>query len=439
MRWLPVMLFVLTSGASLQAESPAVLLPTDQPGINLVGTAFGPQPNPCWGETHEPLYPRGPQIERWKATAEYLLWQLRPGELPVPFVTSTTAAIPLVTPNVGALGQPDTVLLGGNRDLPWGTANGLRMNFSYLLQPEAGLAVELNGFGFERRRDIQLFDSGEDGDPLLAVSFHRVNPGLEQESRFVVAFPGIFAGQVYYDGSTQLWGAELNLAWNNTAGSQAPFAWRFDLLGGLRYLGLNETLSLGAHSTTLAAGFNTTFGFEEVNDVGVVVGYQERFETENRFWGPQLGGRAEYGFGRFFLAGTAKVALGITQQIFDVDGYSFLIRQPGAAVETLPGAFFASPTNSGRSVRNEFSVVPEVGLNFGWHLNECTRVAVGYTFLYWSNVARPGDQLDRGLNTSYLPLAEFYGQSAQPLRPALPRRQTDFWAHGVNFSLEVEF
>src|SRR5207249_4991076 len=100
----------------------------------------------------------------------------------------------------------------------------------------------------------------------------------------------------------------------------------------------------------------------------VTVGHQERFECENRFWGPQIGARGEYSFGRFFVNGSAKVALGVTQQIVEVNGFSFLIRSPGAAVETLPGGFFSSPTNIGRHLNNEFSVIPEVGVNLGFQL-----------------------------------------------------------------------
>ena len=45
-----------------------------------------------------------------------------------------------------------------------------------------------------------------------------------------------------------------------------------------------------------------------------------------------------------------------------------------------------------RRVRHdEFAVLPELGFNVGWQYNPLWRFYVGYTFLYWSDVARPGD------------------------------------------------
>lgn len=421
------------------AESPAFVLPAEQPAANLVGTAFGPQPNPCWSEACEPLYPRGPEAERWSAFAEYLLWQVKPGPLPVPYVTSTTAQNPDIFTDTGRIGDPGTIILGGDSEFKFGTMNGLRFGVGYAVSPS--LSVEGVGLYFERRRDIQVFSSDDAGDPVLSIPFFRVNEGRPQgESRFVVAFPDIFRGSIYYDASSQLWGAELNAACNGIAGgSSCNGGWRLDVIGGFRYLGLNENLNLGCSSETLGPGFITTFGFEEVNGAGVVVGTQESFECANRFYGPQIGVRAEQSFGRFFVGGAAKVAIGVTHQTVDVNGYSYLIRQPGAPIETLPGGFFTSPTNIGRYTNNEFSVVPEVGVTFGWQLNECARVSVGYTFLYWSNVARPGEQLDRNLNTGGLPLAEFYGDPLTPARPHMPFNQSGFWAQGVNFNLEVRF
>ena len=54
-------------------------------------------------------------------------------------------------------------------------------------------------------------------------------------------------------------------------------------------------------------------------------------------------------------------------------------------------------------------------------------------------VPRPGDQIDRAVNPTQLPLS-----TAAPLltglaRPAPVLRDTDFWAQGINFGLEFRY
>ena len=91
----------------------------------------------------------------------------------------------------------------------------------------------------------------------------------------------------------------------------------------------------------------------------------------------------------------------------------------------------AQSTNSGRFTRDMFSVVPEIGVNVGYQITDNLTAYVGYNFLYWTNVARPGDQIDRTINISQLS----GGNLAGPARPVFTPRATDFWAQGVNFGL----
>jgi hypothetical protein len=62
-------------------------------------------------------------------------------------------------------------------------------------------------------------------------------------------------------------------------------------------------------------------------------------------------------------------------------------------------------------------------------------VSTGYTFIYFSQVARPGDQIDRNLNLTQLGGAPLVGA---PL-PQFPWVKTDFWAQGVNFGATMRF
>src|SRR5262249_30843125 len=102
------------------------------------------------------------------------------------------------------------------------------------------------------------------------------------------------------------------------------------------------------------------------------------------------------------------------------------------------GGVFAQPTNIGHYTRDVFAVVPEVNLKVGYQLNNSWRATVGYTFLFMSNVVRPGDEIDRGINSGFLALPPNHGL---PLRPAFDfsGSGSTYWAQGVDFGLEFHF
>ncbi len=63
------------------------------------------------------------------------------------------------------------------------------------------------------------------------------------------------------------------------------------------------------------------------------------------------------------------------------------------------------------------------------------RLTVGYTFLYWSQVARAGDQISTVINPSQFPPGQLSGAPAPQFKLAL----SDFWAQGVNFGVDFRF
>ena len=99
------------------------------------------------------------------------------------------------------------------------------------------------------------------------------------------------------------------------------------------------------------------------------------------------------------------------------------------------GGLLAQPTNIGRYAFNDFAVAPEGTLNLGFQLTDGIRVFGGYTFMYWSNVTRAGEQIDLVVNGTQI--------GGQPLvgaaRPAFVQRQNDFWAQGVNVGAEFRY
>jgi hypothetical protein len=93
------------------------------------------------------------------------------------------------------------------------------------------------------------------------------------------------------------------------------------------------------------------------------------------------------------------------------------------------GGLFTGERNIGTFSRSEFTAVTEVGLTLAYHWGPCTRLTVGYTFIYWSDVLRPGDQIDPRVGESP-ELGE---------HPAFRFNRGDFWVQGINLGLVREF
>ena len=110
-------------------------------------------------------------------------------------------------------------------------------------------------------------------------------------------------------------------------------------------------------------------------------------------------------------------------------------------VQAFSGGIFAQPTNIGSHSRDVVAVVPEAGINVGFRLTDWASIVVGYTFLYASNVARPGNQIDRTINPTQSAAISLTNPAVLSgvARPEFRFKGTDFWAHGLNAGLAFSF
>jgi hypothetical protein len=250
----------------------------------------------------------------------------------------------------------------------------------------------------------------------------RLTAGLENgRDDLGVEGSGFFLGRAGAEAapsSTQLWGAEANMI-GSTYGTQRV---GIDLLGGLRYLTLEEDLAIG-----LAAGLPAAAA--DVPPTTIL--FSDSTRTRNQFFGGQLGSQVEVRWGRLTTNLLGKVAVGNMHQVTDVRTEALL------AVASTPaapaGGFVTLASPGGRQAHDEFGVVPELNLNVGYQLRPGLRFYAGYTFLYLNDVTRPGDQISTTVSQSAVPAALLSG-AAQP-----PVNHTDFWAQGVNFGLALRY
>jgi hypothetical protein len=89
-----------------------------------------------------------------------------------------------------------------------------------------------------------------------------------------------------------------------------------------------------------------------------------------------------------------------------------------------------------RPRRDEAGVVPELNVRLAYQVTPRLAACVGYTFLYWSDVVRAGDQIDQTVNATLIPPP---AAPSGPARPAFGFRSTDFWAQGLDLGLELHY
>jgi hypothetical protein len=344
-----------------------------------------------------------------------LLWWIRDSHLP-PLVTASPVG------SAGILGQPNTtVLFGGHTDNE--ERSGGRFGAGYWFDCDKTFGIEGSYFFLGSRSVNFAAGPSGPGSAVIARPFFNVITGAEDSE--LVSVPGRVTGTVSAGLSSRLQGAELNGVCNLCCGCRG----RVDLLAGFRYLQLDE--GLGITENLLVNPGLPLIG-------GTAFGVSDQFSTHNWFYGGQIGARAEVRNGDFFVNLLAKVALGCTHQVMDVGG-STVIAPPGQAATVSNGGLLALPSNSGHFTRDQFAVVPEVGINVGYQLTDNLSVFVGYSFLYWSSVARPGNQIDLAVNPTQLPRVPGPPQLVGPARPAPELADTTFWAQGINFGVAFRY
>ena len=111
---------------------------------------------------------------------------------------------------------------------------------------------------------------------------------------------------------------------------------------------------------------------------------------------------------------------------------------PGGATTTVPGSLFAQTTNMGNHTETRFSIVPEVGITVGYQCTNNIRIFGGYNVLCWSGTVRAGEQINRGVNATYIP-DPVTGAVAPSgaFAPWFHHRDENFYVHG--YSVGVEF
>lgn len=344
--------------------------------------------------------------ERFYIRGEYLMWGISGHDVP-PLVTGSLSR----RVGAGRLGSPGTIIAyGGN--VGQDALSGGR--FTGGLWFGAGKRIGIEGNGFFLGPETTRSSFGSQGTPGVFRPFFNAQRG---EDALRIAFPGQVSGVSIVDVTSQMSGAEANMLFKCYTGD----VFRLVFLGGYRYLTLDETLQITDHVRTLPPTVPTTTTLRI-----------DRFMTQNRFNGGQVGLQGDFNLHRFTIGLSGKLAMGGVTQTLDVDGVT--LTNNGRRVRQQPGGLLAMPSNKGRFQTNHFALVPEFGVTVGYQVTDWMRLYAGYNLLYVGNVIRPGEQIDRVVNRSQITPRP---RGAQ--RPILPFDTTDFFAHGLTAGLEFKY
>jgi len=357
---------------------------------------------------------------RFWVKGEYLLWWLQGDHIP-PLVTTSPAGTPAAA--AGVLGQPGTQILFGDQRVNGDGRSGGQVDAGYWLDDCHTFGVE--GYFFMLENQSQDFHASSSGDPILARPFFNLTLGRPDAEQ--VASPGVLAGSVRVAAtSDNLLGAGLLLRANIGDHKGCDSAFRLDAVAGFRYLHLEEGLAISENLTSTNPGSAVALGTRILVNDG--------FGTRNDFYGGDLGLDAQFCLGRWSVDLLGKLALGTTQEAVNITGSTAVIIPTGSA-SVQQGGLLALGSNIGHHEDSHFSVVPELAATVGYQVTERIRLTAGYNFLYWSNVVRPGNQLDLAVNQTLLPPA----MPAGTLRPAFDFNRTGVWAQGIHVGLEFRF
>jgi hypothetical protein len=324
----------------------------------------------------------------WWGSAEYLVWWRKGSILP-----------PLVS--TGPLNLPASEVVFGDGRFDFGPQPGGRVTFGAWLDDNECIGLGARFFALSDGRID--FEQTNIAPGALFRPFTGVHTGPNAVD-IGGANNGI-RGAIDIENRSEVYNTDAIFRKRIECG----FAARLDLLAGYQFSRINEDLDIRT-TTDVAAGQVNIF---------------DTFDTRNEFHGGTLGLQMELDRGCFSVDFLAKIGLGNMNE-------TVIIQGGGNPPNTGLLGLLAQTSNVGEFEQDDFAVIPEANLNLGYRLTEHIELSVGYSMVYWSQVVRPGEQVD-------LVIDELPNVAPNPGRPAFAFDTTDFWVMGLNFGCQWSY
>ena len=246
--------------------------------------------------------------------------------------------------------------------------------------------------------------------PVLAIPF--TNVVNSTQAALPIFYPGEFTGTFGVQTVSRFDTLEAllrrNVYQNGCTG--------MDFLVGYRYARLTDTVTLNGTITAVPANIA----------VGTFTG-MDSFDTNNSFNGVEFGFNSQVRKMAWTLDTLMKLSLGDTRSQTTIGGTEStngVVAQHG---------FLTLPSINGVYTSNQFSIMPELGVTLGDDFTSRLRGTLGYSFIYWSQVLRAGEQINTNINTAQT------AANAANSQPKFPNATNDYWAQGLNIGLDYAF
>ena len=380
------------------------------------------------------LLPVGPP-EAWWVQGEYLHWWVKGMKNTPPLVTTSSDQS-----QGGRIGESTTRALFPTATLFQSPGSGGRIRFGHWWNVEHSQGIEGDLWGLNGPHEN--FSVSSTGDPLIARPFFDTSPSTPGQNSEVVANADRQGG-VTVVADSDLYAAGLSWRWNLGFFRPArarpcrsvPASFRFlprgdirlDFTCGYRYARLDEQLSVLENVTV------TGLGRFDV---------QDHFRTVNDFNGAEIGLHYTHHHCRWSFDLRPRLAFGNVHQRTQITGSTLSTPTAGPSSNEAGGLLALEGTNIGTSTRDQFSFLPQLDAQLGYRITDQLAFTVGYSFLYWMRVARPGEQIDFNVNSEFLPDSNPFPTTPTGTGPRDPRplyADTAFWAQGLNLGLEYRF
>ncbi|MEL7336308.1 MAG: BBP7 family outer membrane beta-barrel protein, partial [Planctomycetota bacterium] len=348
------------------------------------------------------------------ATAEALLWF--PQSRNSPILAARAPGQNAFLAN-GTTPPPETLF--GN-DIDGGLAAGFRVDAGrWLIQDALGVGGRFwflpgSGEDFSRTSDgttetfgRPYFDSAANLETSKLTGFDNPGAGLGATSNIT--------GTLTIDNDFEAYGAELYLkkAFVRTSGASV------DLIGGFSHFSVNDGLSFVDETFTLPAGRTDIF--------------YDDFNTENEFYGGQVGISSTIRRNRLTLTSVFKTHMGNMNMRSIIDGRVEESFAGVAGTTTFDNSFYSSG-REGVYEDDTFTFIPELNLKLGVQIRRHVNFHVGYSLILFNDVALAGEQINPVLNGG-----AFKTNGAVTGQPIYQMQTGSTLLHGLDLGMTLTF
>ncbi len=401
-------------------------------GVDSCGSGYdGGCDGGCGGRCGGGCHSIGSMMRRghgsW-ATMEALLWwpQVRDS---IPLVTNAPAG------TQSSLTGAGTTVFGGQRNngaggLDGGLSGGFRADFGKWISDDIGVGGR---FWWVNDNDTSYAQAGDANGTGIAIGvplFNTTTGAIANIGEAALVINGDSAGGERYTGSIaaqetlELMGAEAYGRFRMGRGRGVSL----DLLGGYTHFNIDDNLSILANTTKLLPALDV--------DAGNSFSYADLFDTNNRFNGGQVGFESIMSRGRWTARSLTKVHLGNMNQTVRIagGGARTIPNVPNNIVTPYGNGIFTNAGNIGTYQRDVFAFAPEANFKLSYQFRTNIALSVGYTFMYWDNVALASSQIDRNVDSSVLRTS-----NAPAGRQAFSITDTSLYVQGVDLGVVLDF